>query len=207
METRNIKLTLEKAKEWYNSNSAELREIALQAYTEDELKTMNFSDIKTFWDACKALGLDEMKVMLDLQGCKSMDFNREHLVAIYKLDIIHKALNKDWKPSLVKGKVYYSFVRFYPAGKDAKEATANNNWSLGPTFIADSKKYTLVGGACYYYGYDGLSNFGFGCGDVLPYLGLLGCKSREVAEHMSRYFSKEIFEATYTHHTGTYEWV
>lgn len=36
MITRNISLTLEKAKEWYNSDSAELKEVALQAYTKEE---------------------------------------------------------------------------------------------------------------------------------------------------------------------------
>lgn len=68
------------------------------------------------------------------------------------------------------------------------------------------KKYTLVGGD-YYYNCDGLANFSCGDGVVLPNLGLLGCKSREIAEHMSRYFSKEIFEAAYAHHVGAYQWV
>ena len=35
MESRNIALTLEKAKEWYNSGSSDLKEVALQAYTEE----------------------------------------------------------------------------------------------------------------------------------------------------------------------------
>ena len=206
MESRNISLTLEKAKEWYNSNSAELREVALQAYTEEELKTPKFTDIKTFEDACRALELDGPKVILDLRRCESMRFNREHLRAIYKLDIIRKALNKDWKPNLVEGKVYYPYVRFYPADK-AREVASSKNWKLGESFIANGKKYTLVGGDCYSCSYYGLSSFGCGYGDVQLYLGLLGCKSVEIAEYMSRYFSKEIFEATYAHHTGTYEWV
>jgi hypothetical protein len=37
MEERNVKLTLEKAKEWYKKGG-ELKEVALQAYTEEELK-------------------------------------------------------------------------------------------------------------------------------------------------------------------------
>lgn len=44
MESRNISLTLEKAREWYNSGSADLREVALQAYTEEELKKKSFRD-------------------------------------------------------------------------------------------------------------------------------------------------------------------
>lgn len=37
METRNVKLTLEKAREWYKKGG-ELKEVALQAYSEEELK-------------------------------------------------------------------------------------------------------------------------------------------------------------------------
>ena len=37
MMTRNVTLTLEKAREWFNSGNAELKEIALQAFTEKEL--------------------------------------------------------------------------------------------------------------------------------------------------------------------------
>lgn len=37
-EKRNIKVTLEQAMEWYNSDNSTLRTLALSAYTEDELK-------------------------------------------------------------------------------------------------------------------------------------------------------------------------
>ena len=50
METRNISLTLEEAKEWYNSNII-LRDVALKAFTKEELES-SFRDIKTFEDAC-----------------------------------------------------------------------------------------------------------------------------------------------------------
>ena len=205
MESRNISLTLEKAKEWYNSGSADLKEVALQAYTEDELKTVHFSEIKSYEDACKVLGIDSTDFTIHTPY-KTSDVNR-HLVAIYKLNIICKALNKGWKPSMVEGRIYYPYIRFYPAGLKAIEAVSSNNWKLGESFIADGKKYTLVCSGCIYYNYDGLAIFGCGYGDVRHSLGLLGCKSKEIAEHMSRYFSKEIFEATYAQHVGTYEWV
>ena len=37
MEERNITVTLDKAREWFNSENATLREIALQAFDKDEL--------------------------------------------------------------------------------------------------------------------------------------------------------------------------
>ena len=208
MESRNIALTLEKAREWYNSGSADLREVALQAYTKDEVEIPEWQNIKTFEDACKALHLDMNYVNSDIESLLETNYiSGSHLIAIYKLDIICKALNKGWKPSLVEGKVYWPYVRFYPAGQKAREAVSSNSCKLGESFIADGKKYTLVGGGYGCCGCDGLANFGYGYGDVCPNLGLLGCKSREIAEHMSRYFSKEIFEATYAQHVGTYEWV
>lgn len=206
MESRNIALTLEKAREWYNSGSADLREVALQAYTKDELTIPEWKNIKTLRDACVALGIYDRSVSLHLGGVGETSYF-DHLEAINKLDIIRKALNGDWKPSLVQGSVYYPYVRFYPAGQKAREVVSENKeWKLGESFIADGKKYTLVGGVCAS-SCVGLAVFGYGYGDVHPDLGLLGCKSREIAEHMSRYFSKEIFEATYAHHVGTYEWV
>lgn len=54
METRNITVTLEKAKEWYNSGDATLKEVALQAFNKDEL-VHNFKNIITFKGACEAL--------------------------------------------------------------------------------------------------------------------------------------------------------
>ena len=55
MESRNVTLTLQKAKEFYNSGNATLKEVALQAFTQKELTTPNYTDIRTFEDACKAL--------------------------------------------------------------------------------------------------------------------------------------------------------
>lgn len=45
METRNIKVSLFKAKEWYISNNPTLKELALQAFTEKELIRLSYSEI------------------------------------------------------------------------------------------------------------------------------------------------------------------
>lgn len=204
METKNVNITLEKAREWFKKGG-DLKEVALQAFTEDELTIPEWRNIKTFEDACKALGIDSSSYIV-----APYTAGREiasHLHALYRLDIIRKALNGNWKPSLVQGTVYYPYVRFYSAGKEAAEAAYNNDWSIGKSFNADGRRYTLVGGNSSYYNYGGLTSFSYEYGDTIPCLGLLGCKSREIAEHMSRYFMKEIFEAIYANHVGTYEWV
>lgn len=211
MECRNITLTLDKAKKWYNSGSSDLREVALQAYTEKELKVLSWQNVKTFEDACYELAMHPYTVInQDIRAIKLSsitDDMKKHLIAVYKLDIIRKALNKGWNPKMTEGNVYYPYVRFYPAGNKAKEAARDNRWEVKETFNADGQEYTLVSGdySCTTNG--GLSLFGCGYGNAQPILSLLGCKSKEIAEHMSHYFAKEIFEATYAQHIGTYEWV
>lgn len=93
METRNVTLTLEKAKEFYNSGNVALKEVALQAFTQEELTAPKYTDIKTFEDACKALGIETYRVEYDLVRLSNAEGSLgEHLTAIYKLDIIRKAL-------------------------------------------------------------------------------------------------------------------
>ena len=207
METRNITLTLQKAKEFYNSGNAALKEVALQAFTQEELTTPKYTDIKTFEDACAAIGLHMYKANAYIKAILLKDEvgMGQHLVAIYKLDIIRKALNgADWKPKMTKGDIYYGWVRFYenpsniPFGK-----------KIVGNFIANGKKYLLVGGFKGYGCYEGLGNFGSGCGycDWNANLGLLCCKSAEIAQYMSEQFGKIIFDACYAQHIGTYKWV
>ena len=45
METRTIKITLDKAKEWYFSENPTLKELALQAFTKNELDPLTYKQI------------------------------------------------------------------------------------------------------------------------------------------------------------------
>lgn len=205
MESRNVTLTLDKAKEFYNSGNDALREIALQAYTKDELIIPEWQNIKTFEDACKALNIDNTSYVEVPYTAGEAIVN--HLYAIYKLDIIRKALNKDWKPSFTEHIIYYPCVRIHHSGKDTKNALSQNkNLISDKSFITNNEKYNIVCGN-YDYHIGGLIQWGCNCGIVNPSLGLLACKNKEIAKHMSHYFAKEIFEATYAHYLGLYNWV
>lgn len=57
MEERKITITLEKAREWYNSDNISLKEIALQAFSKEELMC-NFRSITTLQNACETLNLN-----------------------------------------------------------------------------------------------------------------------------------------------------
>ena len=50
MEKRNIQISLEEAKEWYNSGDSFKRELALKAYKKEELIDLSFCDILSKMD-------------------------------------------------------------------------------------------------------------------------------------------------------------
>lgn len=90
---KNISVTLEKAREWYNSGNATLKDIALQAFDKDEL-TFNFKTITTFRKACEALRLNygDMTCM----ARKIATFSRAS-AAMFKLNIIRKGITSNIK--------------------------------------------------------------------------------------------------------------
>lgn len=191
---RNVKISLEKAREWYNSGNESLREVALQAFKESELIEKPWELIKTFEDACAVLHINPNLMYLIFDN---------HVQNVYKLKIIKKALNGvEWKPDLNSGIIYLPWLNYYP--KD-------NNYNSSLTPIANFKSkdnntiYTLVGGDYNYYD-GGLGSFGCGYGDVLINQGLLGCKSKEIAEYFSKTFGKLIFDAIYGQYNN-YTWV
>ena len=87
METRNISVTLEQAREWYNSGNNALRTLALNAYAKEELE-LNYS-------------LIESKV--DHQVCVCSYIPRgegKKFQVLAKLAIIAKYYNKDWERTI-----------------------------------------------------------------------------------------------------------
>ena len=83
METRNISVTLEQAIKWYNSENATLRELALNAYTKEELG-LNYNSIES--------QVDHICQCYDIPRGEGRKFE-----ALAKLAIIAKFYNKDWE--------------------------------------------------------------------------------------------------------------
>lgn len=212
MEVRNIKLTFEKAQEFYNSGNIALREVALQAFTEQELTAKDFEYIKTFEDACKALNIEPEKIEQMLEGYYGTNlFSKTPAsVGALKLNIIRKALNKGQKMELTKGDIYYPQIRFVPKGNTfySDELKDGSMVKAGTIREANCNTYDVLGGYADYGSNAGLGGFR-SCNSVgLAYagIGFLGCASMEIAEHMSRYFAKEIFDAMYGDFIN-YEWI
>lgn len=191
---RSIKVSLEKAREWYNSGNEDLREVALQAFKEDELVENPWELIKTFEDACAVLNINPDVVYLIFDN---------HLQNIYKLKVIKKALNGvEWEPNLNSGIIYYPCMRYYPKG-----SSYDSSWAPVANFKTkeDNNIYTLVCGDCTSFG-GGLSHFGCGYGIVFAIRGLLGCKSKEIAKYFGKTFGKLIFDAIYGQYNN-YTWM
>lgn len=182
---RNVKISLEKAREWYNSGNESLKEVALQAFKESELVENPWELIKTFEDACMVLNISPATVSLIYD---------DHSQNMYKLQVIKKALNgEEWKPNLNSGKIYYPRLRYYQKGSNFGSA-----WTPIADFKAmkNNKIYTLVDGDCYHFN-GGLSNFSCGYSAIYADCGLLGCKSKEIAKYFGITFGKLIFDAIY----------
>ena len=83
METRNISVTLEQAIKWYNSGNATLRELALNAYTKDELEL--------------SYNLIESQVYISYLYYDIPRGEERKFEVLTKLATIAKFYNKDWK--------------------------------------------------------------------------------------------------------------
>lgn len=209
MMTRNVTLTLEKAREWFNSGNAELKEIALQAFTEKELATPNFKIIKTFEDAMNALQFENTSKSFVWNHIKQVARISIASAAIIKLNTIRRALNLGENMEFTKGNIYYPYNPFI-----TKSSTYYDNeikeglMSVVAEFEYKDQRYRLMGGVA-----GGGSSSGLGCfgsyGGVSfadSAVGFLGCATREIAQHFGKYFAKEIFDAKYGD-TVKYQWI
>ena len=102
VEKRNITVSLEEAREWYNGENQTLRKLALQAYTEKEL-----SEPQTFRDVLKALGIQSLNIGMKVNGkeVSSVEIGNE-LATHIRLMFIAKYFNGTWKPEINKTKYF-----------------------------------------------------------------------------------------------------
>ena len=199
---RNVSITLEKAQEWYNSGNDSLKEIALQAFNENELK-FDFRNIKSLSDACNVLGLDYNVILSETCYIKSIS---RASAAMFKLNIIKKALNLGQELSFTKNPedsyIYYPFNPIIR--RDSiyyNDEIEEGKIKIVGKFKVEGEIYLILGDSaiagvtCF----SGLSAFNSknGSSQAFSNIAFLGCASREIAEHFSRYFGTLITEAKY----------
>lgn len=200
MKERNVTITLNKAKEWFNSGDATLKEIALQAFDKDEL-TCNFKNITTFKKACKALGLNYDDMFYITKNVATIS---KASAAMFKLNIIRKALNLGQDLHLTKDpKDYYIYYPYNPfvtkSSTYYKSEINSGKMEVIGKIKSGGEEYNVLGGFATYSGHAGLGYFSssFGVGGAYANYGFLGCANKEIAQHLGKYFGMLITEAKY----------
>lgn len=150
--------------------------------------------IKSFTDATNEMGVCLATYMRENQSIESLS----------RLQLIIDALNEGHKFNLLTGTVWYPWVRFFRMKSVPKDAEVIGHFSY------QGEKFALVGSA-YFGGYAGLGYFysfsgvGFASSDV----GMLACKSEEIAKYVSTQFGKLVFDACFARHFKgeEFEWL
>lgn len=200
MKDRNISVTLEKAQEWYNSDDATLRDLALQAFSRDEI-IYPFYKIKSTNDACAALGLDYRNILVEV---KSIEKISKASAAMFQLNIIRKALNLGQNLHLTKDPgdsyIYYPYNPFVTKSSIYYKSELNSGrMEVIGKIKSEGEEYYVLGGNAYNGAYAGFGRFeyryGVGFADVS--FGLLGCAKKKIAQHFGKYFGMLIIKAQY----------
>ena len=200
METRNIKINIQTARNWYESEDKYLRELALQAFSVNEL-TKIFQPIKTFKDACEALNLDydSLKDYAEVIA----EYSKAS-AAMFKLNIIRKALNLGQDLHLTKNPknsfIYYPYNPFITKNSTLYESQINTGKiEVIGKIKSEGEEYNVLHGCVFRSIEDGVGGFNScqGVGYTYANLGFLGCASKKIAEHFGRYFGMLITEAKY----------
>ena len=202
METhKKIDVSLDEAKEWFNSGNTTLKDIALKAFSKDEL-IYNFKDITTFKKACETLGLNYDTMLVN---AKEISFVSKASAAMFKLNIIRKALNLGQDLHLTKNPegsyIYYPYNPFVTKSSTYYKSDINLcKMDIIGKFKCEGEEYNVLSGRAYDNG--GLAGLGgFYSNDSVGYvsanIGFLGCANKEIAKHLGKYFGMLITEAKY----------
>lgn len=120
--------------------------------------------------------------------------------------MIRKALNPGWTPNLTSGRVCYAKIMYCVVDGEEYSKAIERGYVLGKTLRINSKEYTLIIGGYEFRGNGIMNMYKYSDGLLNADFGLLACKTIEIAQHMSKYFAQEIFDAAYAQYMPAYEW-
>ena len=198
---KTLDISIDMAREWYNSGNETLRKLALECYSVDELKVVSFEEIKTFEDAVNVLNLNIDDVYITINRLEKIS---KASAAMFKLNIIRKALNSGQDMNLTKDPkdscIHYPCIPLIT--KDStyydNELKSGTMEIIGRFRYKNNEYYVLYGGNAANI-YDGLCSFSVtsGIGSASANLGFLGCANEEISKHFGKYFGMLITEAKY----------
>lgn len=204
MEKRNITVTLDKAREWFNSGNESLKEIALQAFSKKELTVFDFTRIKTFEDALTALEYTESTKVYIRNTINDISIYSKASAAMVQLNIVRKALNLGQRLSLIKNPrdsyIYYPCNPFVTKNSTYyKDELSSGKMEVIGKFKSKGEEYNVLNSNFACSSITGLGCFSpsSGVGYANANFGLLGCISKEIAIYFGKHFGMLITEAKY----------
>lgn len=151
--------------------------------------------IKSFTDATNEMGVCLATYMRENQSIESLS----------RLQLIIDALNEGHKFNLLTGTVWYPWVQFFRMKSVPKDAEVIGH------FRYQGEKFALVGSHAFYGSNAGLGSFSsyFDVGSAYSLVGMLACKSEEIAKYVSTQFGKLVFDACFVRHFEgkEFEWL
>ena len=159
--------------------------------------------IKSVNDAVKYLASKCMCLDLLEEFRNTPSGSYSEKLAAYR--IVVTALTNNEERHFTTGKRWFPVVQFCKSGK---EKNCWGNKVIG-TIESEGQKYTVVGGYVRYSAYSGLGAFtsSDGVSNSNASVGFRSVSRREIAEHISKYFGRLLFEVHYGGVNCDWKWV
>lgn len=124
---------------------------------------------------------------------------------LYAYRMVVAVLTNNEKNHLVSGDRYIPYVDFCDPGK---EKNCDGKTIVGH-IESEGRKFTVVGGSAYSGGHTGLGRFYSYCGVSYSntFVGFRSVSSRKIAEHISKYFGRLVFDLMYGESNCDYKWI
>ena len=124
---------------------------------------------------------------------------------VIQLRLVIAALTNNEKLSLTSGTVYYPVLQFYEA--DYPGLITSSKDIIG-TIITEGKRYVVASITAHTTCLQGLGDFPPDCPFSSVSTGInIGLPSKEIADHLTKYFGKLLFEVMYGMCNCEWEWV
>lgn len=154
----------------------------------------DYKVIKDFETACRIMGISSAipaEIKADKQLC-----------AIYKMQIVLKAVNRGHTFNLISGQVWFPCVRFIDKSTIDEEIARNESRVLD--FNYENRTFILVGGLAHSGAYAGLGSFNSdnSVGYSHATIGFFTCHNEEIAHHVSKYFAALVFDCCFARELG-----
>ena len=163
-----------------------------------------WSYIKTFEQAYEYVSkyLPEYKNLIHLYHNIPKDTYEDKIV---RFRIVVAALTHNEKRHLTTGDKWYPVVQFCNPGK---EKCCDGKVIIG-TIESEGKKYTVVGGSAHHGATAGLGYFYslYGVSRSYANVGFRSVSSKEIAQHISTYFGKLLFDVHYGGTNCDWKWI